>query len=142
MHPSKESPRSPRVRLGGYALLARGIDKCRASLAGTVGDYSFNCPLDQMLFAFKGVEAVDFQEKVASAASDDEIASWLDDAGLLKSDEEIKEWSDGLEASRPHEDPERREWFAEQCAPLGLDPAKVTLFDYLEADDRASHPAS
>jgi hypothetical protein len=44
-----------------------------------------------------------------------------------------------MEAANPYENPERREWFVEQCEPLGLDPAKTTLFDWLEADDRASY---
>ena len=39
----------------------------------------------------------------------------------------------------PINDPERRDWFVEQTKSLGLDPAKTTLFDWLEADDKASH---
>ena len=44
-----------------------------------------------------------------------------------------------MEAVNPYNDPERRDWFAEQTRPLGLDPAKTTLFDWLEADDKASY---
>ena len=44
---TQEAPRSPRTRLGGYALLARAVDKGRASLEGNVGEYHFACPLDQ-----------------------------------------------------------------------------------------------
>jgi hypothetical protein len=33
---------------------------------------------------------------------------------------------------------EKKEWFAEKCAALGLDPAKSTIVDYLETDDRVS----
>ena len=61
---TQEAPRSPRNRLGGYALMARMIDKGRADLAGNVGEYHYACPLDQMLFEFKGVQA-DEVEKVA-----------------------------------------------------------------------------
>ena len=43
---SKVAPTSPRVRTGGYAILARMADKGRADIAGTVGEYHFNCPLD------------------------------------------------------------------------------------------------
>src|ERR1700677_2807447 len=35
---SKEPPRSPRVRMGGYSILVRMIDKGRAALNGTVGE--------------------------------------------------------------------------------------------------------
>jgi hypothetical protein len=42
MHPdpTQRPPRSPRVRLGGYVILARILDKGRAELAGTAGEYS------------------------------------------------------------------------------------------------------
>ncbi|SRR5581483_7035761 len=135
----KEPPRSPRIRIGGYAILGRTIDKCRALLAGNIGEYHFDCPLDNFLFGFKGITGDDFKTQVANGLNDDALAQWVDRNGLPKTPEEIKEWSEGVEAARPHDDPERREWFAEQCKPLGLDPAKTTLFDWLEADDKASY---
>lgn len=52
---AQRPPRSPRVRLGGYTILPRVLDKARAALAGTNGDYKFNNPLDNVLFAFVGV---------------------------------------------------------------------------------------
>jgi hypothetical protein len=51
----------------------------------------------------------------------------------------VKRWSDEVEAQNPYHNPERRDWFAEQTKTLGLDPATTTLFDWLEADDKASH---
>jgi len=136
---TKEPPRSPRVRLGGYVILARTTDKCRALLAGNIGEYHFDCPLDNMIFSFKGITGDPFKAKVESGASDEEIVSWVDSHGIAKSVGEIKEWSDGMEALMPYNDPERRDWFAEQTRALGLDPAKTTLFDWLEADDKASY---
>ena len=47
--------------------------------------------------------------------------------------------ADEVELMSPYNDPERRDWFVEQVKPLGLDPAKTTLFDWLEADDKACH---
>src|SRR5437879_3806180 len=47
---TQEPPRSPRERLGGFVIFARTVDKCRADLAGTIGEYHFDCPLDNMLF--------------------------------------------------------------------------------------------
>src|SRR5438034_11155587 len=35
---TKEAPRSPRLRVGGYAVLGRTIDKCRALVAGNIGN--------------------------------------------------------------------------------------------------------
>ncbi len=135
---TQEPPRSPRVRLGGYVILARTTDKCRALLGGNIGEYHYDCPLDNMLFGFKGVTGDDFKAKVQSGASDEDLVEWVDAHGVAKTPEEIKAWADGLEAAKPYENPERRDWFAEQTTALGLDPAKTTLFDWLEADDKAS----
>ena len=44
---TKQPPRSPRVRLGGYVILPRMLDKGRATLAGKHGEYHYACPLDQ-----------------------------------------------------------------------------------------------
>ena len=51
----------------------------------------------------------------------------------------MKAWSDEVEATNPYDNPEKREWFEEQVKPHGLDPAKTTLFDWLEVDDKASY---
>src|SRR5271165_3254277 len=139
MNLTKQPPRSPRVRLGGYVILARTTDKCHALLEGTIGEYHFDCPLDNMLFGFKGITGDDFKAQVQSGASDEALVEWVNAHGTPKTPEEIKAWSDGMEATMPYNDPERSEWFAEQTKPLGLDPAKTSLFDWLEADDKASY---
>ena len=132
---TQEPPRSPRNRLGGYALAARMADKGRATLHGVAGEYHFACPLDQMLFDFKGVQADDVKSVLASGATDEQLVDWLNSHGTPKTVDEIKEWGAGVEAYSPYEDPEGKEWFTEGCAKLGLKPESTTLFDYLEADD-------
>ena len=47
---NKQAPHSPRERLAGFAIANRTIDKCRASLAGTLGQYHYDCPLDNIAF--------------------------------------------------------------------------------------------
>lgn len=127
---TQEPPRSPRTRLGHYALAARMADKCRATLHGVAGEYHFACPLDQMLFGFKGVQAEDVKSLLASGATDEQLVDWLNSHGLQKTVDEIKVWGAGVEAYHPNE-----EWFAEECAKLGLKPESATLFEYLETDD-------
>lgn len=133
---TKVAPRSPRIRIGGYAILGRTIDKCRALLWGNIGEYHFDCPLDNMLFGFKGVKGPDFKAELERGASDEEMARWLDRNGTSKTPDEVKKWSEEMEASKPYDNPEKRDWFVEQVQPFGMDPAKTTLFDWLEADDR------
>lgn len=135
---SREAPRSPRVRLGGYVLMARMIDKGRATIAGTAGDYHFDCPVDNMLFTFKGVKGDEVRKVLAAGASDEEVLAWFGSHGTPKTDAEIKAWSAGAEASSLYDDPEKREWFSEECRRLGLEPARTSLFTYLETDDRQS----
>jgi hypothetical protein len=137
---TKQAPRSPRQRIGNYVVLARALDKGRAMVHGHGGDYHFDCPLDNMLFSFKDVKGVQIKELLEEGRSDEQIVEWLDKHGAEKTPEEVKQWASGLEAARPYENPERKEWFAGECAKLGLDPANTTLFDWLEADDKASFP--
>lgn len=136
---SQQAPRGPRERINGYVLTARMIDKGRATLAGINGEYHFNCPLDNMLFSFKGVDGEEVRTVLASGASDEEIATWIDAHGTLKTNEEIGAWSRQTEQITYYNNPEKKEWFSEECGRLGLDPAKTTLFEYLEEDDRQSY---
>ena len=135
---SKEAPRSPRRRLGDYALMARMIDKGRANLEGTVGEYHYACPLDQMLFEFKGVKSDEVKKLLASGATDEQVVVWFNSHGTPKTAEEIRAWSTGIEGYRPSDNPEKKDWFAGECAKLGLKPEASTLVDYLEADDVAT----
>ncbi|MEO6054354.1 MAG: DUF5069 domain-containing protein [Chthoniobacterales bacterium] len=133
-----EAPASPRTRVGGYVILARTADKGRADLAGKIGDYHYNCPLDNFFFGFKGIDGDGFKAQLSAGADNEAVAKWVDSSGTPKTPAEIKEWSDGLEAYRPYDDPEKKDWFVEQCATVNIDPTKSTIFDFLEADDKAS----
>ncbi|MBC8126546.1 MAG: DUF5069 domain-containing protein [Gloeobacteraceae cyanobacterium ES-bin-144] len=135
---SKQAPTSPRIRTGGYAILARALDKGRAELAGTVGGYHFDCPLDNYLFGFKCVKGDDVKQLLANGATNEEVAAWLDGHGDPKSEAEKSAWSNSVESARPYDNPEKKDWFIGVCAEAGVDPATSTLFDFLEADDRVS----
>src|SRR5499425_3945652 len=95
---TKESPRSPRLRVGGYAILGRTLDKCRALVGGNIGEYHFDCPLDNMLFGFKGVKGEDFKAQIEQGASDHEMVEWLNASGETKTPVEIKRWGEEVEA--------------------------------------------
>lgn len=134
-----EAPRSPYELIHGYAILARTIDKCRASIAGTIGEYHFDCPVDKMLFGFKNINAEEFKTFVATGADDEAIAGWVDTHGDTKTPEEIKAWSEHFRSDYSYAtDPNKSEWFRGECARLGLVPESTTLFDYLEYDDKVS----
>ena len=134
---SKEAPRSPHLRLGGLVILARAIDKCRAEIAGVSGGYEFDCPLDNMLFGWKGIKGADFKKFLATGATDEEVIEWVKKNGLLKTEVEIIAWSKTAEAENYSGDPEGKKWLEGQNKRLGL-PVDGTVFDYLDADDTAS----
>jgi hypothetical protein len=136
---TKEAPRSPKTVLGGYVILGRTLDKCRALIGDQIGDYHFNCPLDNMLFGWKGIKGDDFKTEVEKGASDQEMIEWLDTHGTPKTDEEKRAWREEMLRANLHDDPEKREWYDEQLKALDLDPATTPLFDWLEKDDKVSY---
>src|ERR1700722_17224862 len=94
---TKQPPHSPRQRVAGFVIACRTVDKCRASMAGTLGDYHYDCPLDNMLFSFKGINAEQFKSAVKAARNYEDIGVWLMANGTPKTPGEIKAWSDELE---------------------------------------------
>jgi hypothetical protein len=135
---AKQAPHSPRERISGFAIASRAVDKCRASMAGTLGEYHYDCPLDNMLFSFKGINGGQFKAAVQAAKNYEDIGAWLQANGTAKTQSEIKTWSDTMEAGSPINNPEKSAHFIENCTKLGLKPETSTTFDWLEADDRAS----
>ena len=136
---TQHAPRSPRVRLGGYALLPRCLDKGRATIAGKNGEYHFNCPLDQRLLQFVGIDAEALKAQLAAGKGDGEIAEWISqNAKHQRSEPEIAAWSDFAERRVPA-DNESREFFSgilSKAAPKREDVA--TWFDLLDLDDYVS----
>jgi Domain of unknown function (DUF5069) len=135
LHP----PRSPRVRLGGYTILPRILDKARAELAGTAGEYKFENPNDWHFFRFTGIDPAELLEQVKTGKGDWEILLWVTAAAPLKRTPlEIRQWSDWTQTIAFH-DVETREWFTSQIQ--RLNPAREDIqgtFDYLDLDDFVS----
>ena len=74
---TQRPPRSPRVRLGGYAILPRMLDKGRATINGKAGEYNFDCPLDGRFLGFVGAEGAQVKEQLAQGKGDGEILQWI-----------------------------------------------------------------
>lgn len=136
---TKRPPRSPRVRLGGYVILPRMLDKGRATVVGKHGEYHYNCPTDQRFLQFAGINAQALKKQLATGKSDTEILTWIQkNAKHKRSDAEIASWSAHSEQRVPA-DPESREYFDDihkKVAPKREDIA--TWFDLLDMDDYAS----
>lgn len=110
---SKEFPRSPRETLGGYVIAGRTLDKCRAVLAGTEGEYHFDCPLDRLFFDFTGIRSDDFKSKVAEGATDAAMAEWITSRAVQKEAIEVIKWNNDLRGKRICEMPDELQEFLE-----------------------------
>jgi len=93
---SKDFPRSPRETLAGYVIAGRTLDKCRATLAGTAGEYHFNCPLDNFFFSFGEIDSEEFKAFVATGASDEEVAKWIEETAKKSPRIEIIKWNNDI----------------------------------------------
>lgn len=133
----RHPPRSPRVPLGGYVHLPRLIDKARAHLAGTNGDYAYDCPIDAHFFTFTGLTPEAFLEAVRTADSDSAILAWVR-AQAPRASAAIELWSATLTRRGPA-DAEMHEWFAERRQALAPQRDDIsTFFDLLDLDDYSS----
>src|SRR5258708_22788274 len=95
---TKQPPRSPRVRLGGYVLLPRMLDKGRATIAGKQGEYHYNCPNDQQFTSFVGIDAAKLKKELAKGKGDGEILEWIKaNAKVKRTHAEIQTWSAWIE---------------------------------------------
>src|SRR5216684_367293 len=74
---TQRPPRSPRCRLGGYALLPRMLDKGRATLAAKNGEYHYNCPLDQHILNLRDRYPEALNDELVSDKGDGEIMQWI-----------------------------------------------------------------
>jgi hypothetical protein len=134
---TKFPPRSPRVRLGGYVILPRMLDKGRATVAGKHGEYHYACPMDQRFLEFVGIDSEKLKKQLDK--SDGEVLAWVEkNAKHRRSPEEIAAWSAQAEQRVPA-DLESREFFnglQKTAAPKREDIA--TWFDLLDVDDFVS----
>ena len=91
---TQRPPRSPRVRLGGYIILPRMLDKGRATINGKNGEYHYNCPMDQRFLSFVGIDPKALEKQLAEGKGDGEILEWIEKNAQHKhSEAEIKAWS-------------------------------------------------
>ena len=140
---TKNPPRSPRVRLGGYAILPRMLDKGRATIVGKNGEYHYACPLDERFLQFTGIDPEALKKELAAGKGDWEILEWIQkNAKNKRTDPEIVAWSSFAE-NRVPEDVESREYFNglhAKAAPKREDVR--TWFDLPDVDDYVSFGGS
>ena len=141
---TKTYPGSPHAMLGGYVLAKRCVDKCRAELAGTVGEYHFDCPLDNFFLGFAGLKGADLKEFVATGADDEAVAKWIEEHATKRPRIEIIKWNNDLRYKRLSELPDGMQEFMEDYIPKNVPGEAIHhvryFFDIFDAEEkRFSH---
>jgi len=132
-------PRSIKDKLAGYVHLARMIDKTRATLAGTQGEYIYPCPLDKRLLEFAGITPEQFAEAVR-AQTDAVVADWFCKAAKPHSPTEIEQWNDMMLTRGPDTE-EKWAYFRSQRD--AIDPSRADIAcwaDLLDLDEHRPVP--
>ena len=135
---TKFPPRSVRVRLGGYAHLPRLLDKARAHLRGKVGEFHYNCPLDQQFFAFTGIGHKKMLAAIKTGKSDTEMLAWVN-KNTKRLPFQVAGWSAWIEQHGPG-GKDGHEWIAgilKKSAPKRTDIRSFS--DLLDLDDYVSY---
>ena len=137
---TQRPPRSPRSRLGGYALLPRMLDKGRATIAGKNGDNSYDSPLDQHVLKFAGIDPKKLLAELKQGKGDGEILDWINtNAKSKRTAWEIQQWSDYQDRRGPDSDAETLKFFAGYVAKLTKTREDIrTWADALELDDHCT----
>ncbi|MEP7150747.1 MAG: DUF5069 domain-containing protein [Nitrospira sp.] len=125
-------PRSMRVTLEGYVHLARMIDKCRAVLAETEGDYIYPCPMDDRLMEFAGLTAEQFTAAVRDNQTDDGFVQWFRHIAKPHSQADLEEWNRRM-LSRGPTTPEKQASFNKYRD--AVDPSRTDLTSWADLQD-------
>ncbi len=128
----KRFPRSMRVILADYAHLARMIDKCRAVLAGTEGEYIYPCPMDERLMDFAGITSEQFTEAVKANPTDEGVVTWFRQTAKPYQSAEIDAWNRQLLARGPSS-PESAERFKKYRD--AVDPSRTDITAWSDLQD-------
>lgn len=131
-------PRSPRVKLGGYAHLPRLLDKARAFAAGKNGGYHYNCPLDRRFFDFTAIDHEAMLAEIKVGRTDTQMLAWIN-ARTSRQPWEIAAWSEWL-SQLGVGSADMHEWFVAMIKGNAPDREDITtFFDLLDLDDYVSY---
>ena len=125
-------PRSMRTTLTGYAHLARMIDKCRAVLAGTEGEYIYPCPMDERLMEFAGITSEQFTAAVRTNPTDEGVEAWFRKSAKPHQPAELEAWNRQL-LTRGPSSPESAERFRKYRD--AVDPSRTDLTAWADLQD-------
>lgn len=136
---TKEYPRSVYSKWQGVVQLGRTVDKGKAVAHGNIGEYHYNCPMDQAVFAFLGMDHEQLLDAIKRAKSDAEIETYTRTFVNKKTPSEIEQWNNDYLAHRPEgQSLEGFKGLRNQVAPERTD--VTTWPDLLDLDEKRHVP--
>lgn len=143
MNSTTAFPRSVHEKYLGVVQLARTIDKAKMAGNGTLGEYHYNCPMDQALFAEFGIDATKLSAAVADAAktagNGSAIEAYVKPLIQKKGAAEIERFNHDILGHQPTG--ESLKAFQTLRAEIAPDRTDVTTWpDLLDLDERRTVP--
>lgn len=136
---TKEFPRSPRdTSIAGYVVAARCVDKCRAVISETAGEYHSGCPLDQVWLDFTGIKYKAFRKFIATGADDAAVSEWVEKKAKQKSRSEVIAWNNRMRDKQISKMPMKLQEFLEDYIPTNLPVGKTVRvwFDVYDIEEK------
>jgi hypothetical protein len=136
---TKSFPRSPRDRLDGIPMLPRTIDKARAFLAGTLGEYKFgdDSGYDRTLFDTLGIDAESFLDGIRQSPDDVSVVKWLHANARTVDARDDQMLIEALEAFGLETDEDRVELktYVDANAPAAVRAKIASWLDWIDFDE-------
>ena len=104
-------PRSPTETLAGLVHLPRMLDKARASLHDSLGEYIYPCPLDQMVLDFLGIGGDVLAARVRTE-TDVDIGRWAADLCRSRPAQDIDALNRSILERQPDSDEKWKKFLA------------------------------
>ena len=141
---TKKPPGSPHAMLGGFVLAKRCVDKGRAALVGTAGEYHFDCPLDNMFLGFAGIKGSDLGDFLATGADDAAVDKWITEHAKKRERIEVVKFNNDLRYKRISELDDGTQEYMEDYIPKNV-PREVIhhvryFFDIFDAEEGRFRP--
>jgi hypothetical protein len=108
------------------------IDKCRAVLAGTEGEYIYPCPMDDRLMEFAGITADQFTAAVKANSSDEAVAKWFTQTAKAHPPAELEAWN-RMMLNRGPTTAKKQEYFNKLRD--AVDPSRTDLTSWADLQD-------
>jgi hypothetical protein len=138
---TKSYPRSVKDKVAGVVMVGRTTDKGKAKLAGTIGEYHYNCPMDQAVFGFLGINDEQYLEVIENAAGDSAIEAYVAKFAGSKTPAEIEQWNTQFLAYAPQPGSDGEKYFIELRNAVAPDRTDVTAWaDLLDLDEKREVP--